>query len=67
MTLIIGLLFNRSVNVVNAYFIFIENVLNVDKLKHNDGRGPRTSPNASPTKRRSGPTTIAMPKKNQED
>ena len=33
----------------------------------NDGRGPRTSPNARPTKRRSGPTTRAKAKKIQED
>jgi len=32
-----------------------------------EGRGPRTSPNGSPTKRRYGPTTRAMAKKNQED
>jgi len=32
-----------------------------------DGRGPRTSPSASPTKKRSGPTTRAMAKKNQEN
>jgi len=32
-----------------------------------DGRGPRTSPSASPKKRRFGPTTRAMAKKNQED
>ena len=32
-----------------------------------DGRGPRTSPHASPTKRRSGPTTRAMAKKMKED
>ena len=32
-----------------------------------DRRGPRTSPNRSPTKRRFGPTTRAMAKKNQED
>jgi len=32
-----------------------------------DGRSPMTSPSASPTKRRFGPTTRAMAKKNQED
>ena len=32
-----------------------------------DGRSPRTSPNVSPTKRRSGPTTRAMAKKIQKD
>jgi len=32
-----------------------------------DGRGPRTSSNASPTKRRFGPTTRVMAKKIQED
>jgi len=30
--------------------------------KKSDGRGPRTSTNASPTKRRFGPTTRAMAK-----
>jgi len=37
------------------------------KKTGNDGRDPRTSPSASPTKRRSRPTTRAMIKKNQED
>jgi len=32
-----------------------------------DGRGPRTSPSASPPKSRFGPTTRAMTKKDQED
>jgi len=31
--------------------------------EHDDGRGPKTSPNASPTKRRFGPTIRAMTKK----
>ena len=32
-----------------------------------DGRGSRTSPSASPTKQRFGPTTRVMAKKDQED